>query len=296
MAPPRGPRELITGPDAPEAPFPLYLSGKVIKGFGRGSKELGIPTANIPIEGLSVGGHSDLESGVYYGWAGLDFHDSSSSNSADGGVPTASVDSGRGDHSGAQQQQQSKDNSAATLADRVKHAGGKVAGAVGSALFGGSGSESAESGGQAGGHGNVTKEAAAAASAAESKPTNGSGSGSSSNRSPTNSNKENIYPMAMSIGWNPFYKNTVRSVEVHIMHDFPSDFYGSHLNLVVLGFIRPELDYVSKEALIDDIRTDIEVARRSLARPAYAALKKDPYLLDFPKDEHGNVLKDDVAK
>ncbi|KAK8157900.1 riboflavin kinase [Phyllosticta citrichinensis] len=206
MAPPRGPRELITGPDAPEAPFPLYLSGKVIKGFGRGSKELGIPTANIPIEGLSVGGHSDLESGVYYGWAGLDFHDSSSSNSADGGVPTAS------------------------------------------------------------------------------------------NRSPTNSNKENIYPMAMSIGWNPFYKNTVRSVEVHIMHDFPSDFYGSHLNLVVLGFIRPELDYVSKEALIDDIRTDIEVARRSLARPAYAALKKDPYLLDFPKDEHGNVLKDDVAK
>src|ERR1700759_533119 len=34
--------------------------------------QLGIPTANIPLEGLEIGGNSDLESGVYYGWAGLD--------------------------------------------------------------------------------------------------------------------------------------------------------------------------------------------------------------------------------
>jgi len=37
-------RPLVVGPDKPEAPFPVYLKGKVIKGFGRGSKELGIPT------------------------------------------------------------------------------------------------------------------------------------------------------------------------------------------------------------------------------------------------------------
>lgn len=43
-----------------------------MKGFGRGSAELGIPTANIPIAGLSVGGNEDVESGVYYGWAGVD--------------------------------------------------------------------------------------------------------------------------------------------------------------------------------------------------------------------------------
>ncbi|KAK8211073.1 hypothetical protein IWZ01DRAFT_520234 [Phyllosticta capitalensis] len=222
MPPPSGPRDPIAGPDVPEAPFPLYLSGKVIKGFGRGSKELGIPTANIPIEGLSVGGHSDLESGVYYGWAGLDFHDSSSSSSEQAAAVKSSSDSQEA----------------------------------------------------------ATSSSSAAANGAASTPNDG----------------HHVYPMAMSIGWNPFYKNTVRSVEVHIMHDFPGDFYGSHLNLVVLGFIRPEYDYVSKEALIDDIRTDIDVAHRSLARPAYAALKKDPYLFDFPKDEHGNVLKDDVAK
>lgn len=90
-----------------------------------------------------------------------------------------------------------------------------------------------------------------------------------------------VYPMVMSIGWNPFYKNEVRSVEVHIMHNFETDFYGSHMNLLISGFIRPEYDYVSKESLIDDIKTDIDVAGRSLSRKSYAILQDDPYLLDF---------------
>lgn len=95
-----------------------------------------------------------------------------------------------------------------------------------------------------------------------------------------------VYPMVMSIGWNPFYKNTVRSVEVHILHGFQTNFYDSHMNLVILGFIRPEYDYVSKESLVDDIKTDINVAGRSLARLAYAKFLDDPYLLDFKgKDE-----------
>ena len=92
-----------------------------------------------------------------------------------------------------------------------------------------------------------------------------------------------VYPMVMSIGWNPYYKNTVRSVEVHIMHDFGVQFYDSHMNLIILGFIRPELDYESVEKLISDIKTDIDVAGRSLERPAYAKLAEDPYLLDFSR-------------
>src|SRR5204863_516768 len=71
-----GPRPPTAGPDAgPAPPYPLRLSGTVVTGFGRGSKELGIPTANIPIEGMSVGGKEDVESGIYYGYAGLDFVD-----------------------------------------------------------------------------------------------------------------------------------------------------------------------------------------------------------------------------
>ena len=91
--------------------------------------------------------------------------------------------------------------------------------------------------------------------------------------------------MVMSLGYNPFYKNTVRSVEVHIMHDFQKDFYGARLSLVILGFIRPEYDYVSKESLIDDIRTDIEVAGRSLERHAYKVLKEDAWLVKGGKEE-----------
>ena len=34
--------------------------------------------------------------------------------------------------------------------------------------------------------------------------------------------------------------------EIHIMHDFKSDFYGYDMQAVVLGYIRPELDYTSR--------------------------------------------------
>ncbi|KMU72840.1 hypothetical protein CISG_03274 [Coccidioides immitis RMSCC 3703] len=54
----------------------------------------------------------------------------------------------------------------------------------------------------------------------------------------------------------------------HHFHHFP-DFYGTPLNLLILGYIRPEYDYVSLEALVEDIRVDCEVAKRSLARRKY---------------------------
>src|SRR5271156_4580186 len=46
-------RPSIVGPESPESPYPIYLKGPVIKGFGRGSKELGIPT------GISHHVHTD---------------------------------------------------------------------------------------------------------------------------------------------------------------------------------------------------------------------------------------------
>lgn len=69
---PTTPRPPLAGPPSPTPPFPIRLSGPIVKGFGRGSADLGIPTANIPLAGLSVGGNEDIESGVYFGWAGVD--------------------------------------------------------------------------------------------------------------------------------------------------------------------------------------------------------------------------------
>ena len=68
------------------------------------------------------------------------------------------------------------------------------------------------------------------------------------------------------------------------------------MTVVILGYIRPELDYTSRgrcflagnqnwmkrnnakviEALIEDINTDKQVALDSLARPAYWKYAKDP--------------------
>ncbi|KAF3480323.1 uncharacterized protein GIQ15_05670 [Arthroderma uncinatum] len=227
---PEGPRDDYAGPDVgPESPFPIRMSGPVIKGFGRGSKELGIPTANIPADTLSE--YPDLQLGVYYGVAALD--------------PA-----------------------------QFKH----------------------------------TRTEDDAPLDQPGKP------------------DTTIFPCVLSIGYNPFYKNTVRSVEIHILphlsmqsspspgpstpvvsaetpaqpehrphfHHFP-DFYGTPLNLLILGYIRPEYDYVSREALIDDIRIDCDVARRSLKRSAYAVFLNDE-VADGAGNEKANAAREWLRK
>lgn len=64
-------RPLILGADVPEPPYPVFLEGLVCKGFGRGSKELGIPTANLP-EQVAQDAGNVLETGIYYGLAQVD--------------------------------------------------------------------------------------------------------------------------------------------------------------------------------------------------------------------------------
>ncbi|KAJ3318547.1 riboflavin kinase [Blyttiomyces sp. JEL0837] len=155
-------RPLLAGGDSPESPYPVFLKGEVSKGFGRGSKELGVPTANLP-EDVAENAGKVIETGILYGWSSV---------------------------------------------------------------------------------------------------------GSSSE----------VWPMVMSFGWNPFYKNEKRSAEVHILHSFPSDFYGEELRVVVLGYIRPEKNYDSLDALIEDINIDISVAKNSLARPAYLQIKEHEFL------------------
>lgn len=171
-------------------------------------QQLGIPTANIPLSGLSVGGHEDIESGVYFGWAGL-----SSSKATQAHPPS------------------SKGNYKLMASDIFDNLSQKLAGRH--------------------------------------------------NQDSSTADQGVVYPMVMSIGYNPVYKNTVRSVEVHVMHDFGIDFYGSHMNVIILGFIRPEYDYDGVESLIKDIKTDIDVSGRSLAREAYVSFASDPYLLEF---------------
>lgn len=140
---------------------PWYIGGPVVKGFGRGSKVLGIPTANLPAENIS-GLLSEHTSGVYFGWARL---------------------STRG-----------------------------------------------------------------------------------------------IFKMVMSIGWNPYFNNTEKTVEPWLLHEFDEDFYGEELRLLVVGYIRPEANFPSLESLIQRIHEDGRIAEKALDLPTYARYRDDPYL------------------
>ncbi|KAG7964131.1 hypothetical protein I3843_09G153400 [Carya illinoinensis] len=149
---------------------PWYIGGPVIKGYGRGSKVLGIPTANLSTEGYSAL-LSEHPSGVYFGWAGL---------------------STRG-----------------------------------------------------------------------------------------------VFKMVMSIGWNPYFDNTEKTIEPWLLHDFAEDFYGEELHLVVIGYIRPEANFPSLEGLIAKIHEDRRIAETALDLPPYSAYWEDPYLkISVKKDSH----------
>ncbi|TPP66022.1 Riboflavin kinase [Fasciola gigantica] len=128
----------------------FYASGRVVHGFGRGSKKLGIPTANLE-EAVVARLPDAIKTGIYFGWARVD----------DGPV----------------------------------------------------------------------------------------------------------YKAVVSIGLNPYFKNSKRSFEAHLLHQFDEDFYDSFIQLVILKYHRPERDFESLDALIRCIHEDIQSASRYLDLP-----------------------------
>lgn len=146
-------------PDVIEKPYPIEFNSYVIAGYGRGSAELGIPTANIPVNSAI----NSLETGIYFGTCRL----SPSMNTA--------------------QQKESSSNR-----ENVQFNNGQFL------------------------KGNETK----------------------------------TQPMVMSIGWNPFYNNTEKAAEVHIIHKFGENFYGASIKVTILGYIRHELNYTTKGMLL----------------------------------------------
>ncbi|RWR80452.1 HAD hydrolase [Cinnamomum micranthum f. kanehirae] len=87
-----------------------------------------------------------------------------------------------------------------------------------------------------------------------------------------------IYKMVMSIGWNPYFDNNEKTIEPWLLHDFDEDFYGEELRLVIVGYIRPEANFASLEALIAKINEDGKLAEKALDLPIYASYKDSPYL------------------
>lgn len=201
---------LIGPPTGPVAPFPFRMEGEVISGFGRGSKELGIPTANLPVDDENTW-IKNIDSGIYFGWASLKLPASHPNSILYQKPPTSEpvmMEPVQQQQQQNQQQQQQQREGGVDSAQQEKLVDQQTG-------------------------------------------------------------QWQIYPMVMSIGYNPFYKNTVRSAEVHVLGEFAADFYGVGMRLLITGFIRNEQDYSGLEALIADIHFDCEVARHSLARKGW---------------------------
>lgn len=61
---------LSSSSNMPPTALPIRMISTVIKGFGRGSKELGIPTANLDPQNLSsTTSFQNLPTGIYFGFA-----------------------------------------------------------------------------------------------------------------------------------------------------------------------------------------------------------------------------------
>lgn len=143
--------------------LPHFAKGTVVKGFGRGSKDLGCPTANFPVDVVNSL-PSEVSTGVYYGFAQVENGD--------------------------------------------------------------------------------------------------------------------IHKMVMSIGWNPFYQNSTKSMETHILHEYAKDFYGQELKLVILGYLRPERNFGSLDELIGTIKNDIAQAKVELDKDVYRCYKNHDFFKD----------------
>ncbi|KAK0067877.1 riboflavin kinase [Biomphalaria pfeifferi] len=86
---------------------------------------------------------------------------------------------------------------------------------------------------------------------------------------------DNVFKMTMSIGWNHYYHNQVKTMETHILHTFDEDFYGDHLKIIVLGYIRAMLNFNSLDDLIAAIKNDIAESDKKLEQPEFKKFKDD---------------------
>ena len=70
--------------------------------------------------------------------------------------------------------------------------------------------------------------------------------------------EEQKFRAAVSVGWNPVYNNSEKTLEAHIIsNETLSDFYGEIISVRLLRYIRAEALYSSFDALIIAISADI---------------------------------------
>ena len=73
--------------------------------------------------------------------------------------------------------------------------------------------------------------------------------------------KQGTYVGALHLGPRPTFMGSPPSIELHLL-DFDSDIYGEAVRVDFVQYLRPVLPFDSAQALIEQMRADIDLARR----------------------------------
>ncbi|CAM9238316.1 unnamed protein product, partial [Phaeothamnion confervicola] len=198
-------------------PTVLYLRGEVAHGYGRGSKRIGVPTANLP-ESQFAHRLRDLPTGVYFGWAQVEAPAAAGAPAAGPFKMVANV--------GYSPTFMGEENREKIV---EAHLIGYGAASAAAAAAGGSGdgAAAATTGGNVGG---------TAAATSGGGVSGGEGGGEDA-----------------------------------------TDFYGSPLRLLLVGFQREERRFGSFGELVATIRRDIIDAAAALDAPPYSDFRRDAF-------------------
>ncbi|MFI9769742.1 bifunctional riboflavin kinase/FAD synthetase [Streptomyces sp. NPDC052415] len=83
-----------------------------------------------------------------------------------------------------------------------------------------------------------------------------------------------VMPSAISVGTNPTFDGTARTVEAHVIDRVGLDLYGLHVAVDFLGFVRGQVKFDSLDALIERMMEDIKISRDLTAAADAAARAK----------------------
>ena len=77
---------------------------------------------------------------------------------------------------------------------------------------------------------------------------------------------DRLLPAAVSIGTNPTFDGTQRRVEAYVLDRTDLDLYGERVSLELVERLRPTLRFDSVEALVQQMRQDVDRSRELLGR------------------------------
>jgi riboflavin kinase/FMN adenylyltransferase len=75
------------------------------------------------------------------------------------------------------------------------------------------------------------------------------------------------YPAAVSVGTNPTFQGTRRTVEAFLL-DFDGDLYGEHVGVEFAERLRPMTAFAGVDELVEAMARDVADTRRILGTPA----------------------------